>query len=489
VYGNGSSFNNTGCGPPYGCTFGPEFQCTELAQRYAHYAWGEPANWYGFGGAGGDAASMWVSGPALPLPLMRFTNGGGAPPQQGDLMIFGSGWLGGFWDGTGHVAIVRDIGPNYVDIVQQNATPSGTDRLAVRGSLVTASGYTPVVGWLRNTLQSSLPLGANNVAGTPQTISDQAGDMDVVWRGTDSRLWTIGYRNQRWAGQATPISPANAVSDPSLVSAAAGKIEVFWRGTDGGLWHNVYQAGFYGSGAWGAAAALDPGPLQSAPHAVSVDGSATEVFWKGPSGSLELARFAGATSTRVTVSTTLAGDPYPVALGSGAAAVFWRDPTDTLWMDQIMSWGQGPPQQLGVGSPSDPTPVSGGDGNVDLFWRGADRALWHLGVTGSRPGAPELISAQSMLGRPSAAEPSPGTITLVLQRSDGKLATVLALPGIGWVGPELLGDGPVGSDPSLLAYASRAFSVFWRGQNGGLWYSAACPGCSPSPPPALAQLP
>ncbi len=48
VYGNGSSFDDSGCGAPNGCTFGPEFQCTELAQRYAYYAWGEPATWDGY---------------------------------------------------------------------------------------------------------------------------------------------------------------------------------------------------------------------------------------------------------------------------------------------------------------------------------------------------------------------------------------------------------------------------------------------------------
>ena len=39
-------------------------------------------------------------------------------------MIFGPGWLGSYWDGSGHVAIVRDVGPGYVDVVEQNATSS-----------------------------------------------------------------------------------------------------------------------------------------------------------------------------------------------------------------------------------------------------------------------------------------------------------------------------------------------------------------------------
>ena len=129
AYGNGSGFNNVGCGPPNGCAFGPEFQCEELADRYAYYAWGEPANWYPYGAVGG-ASTMWQAAPNLPIPLAQYANGAGTPPMQGDLMIFAPGWLGSYWDGSGHVAIVRDVGPGYVDMVEQNATSSGTDRFA-----------------------------------------------------------------------------------------------------------------------------------------------------------------------------------------------------------------------------------------------------------------------------------------------------------------------------------------------------------------------
>src|SRR5450759_2333585 len=120
VYGNGSSFDDSGCGAPNGCTFGPEFQCTELAQRYAYYAWGEPAIWDGYAGANGSAAQMWNAGPALPIPLQQFSQGGGVAPQVGDLLVFAPGWLGSYWDGNGHVAVVSAVASNAVDIVQEN---------------------------------------------------------------------------------------------------------------------------------------------------------------------------------------------------------------------------------------------------------------------------------------------------------------------------------------------------------------------------------
>ena len=330
--------------------------------------------------------------------------------------------------------------------------------------------------------QARVALSANNLA-------DQGGDMDVVWRGTDSRLWTIGYRNYRWAMQATPISAANVVADPTVVSTGPKKLDAFWRGTDGNLWHVAYTGGWYGSGAWAAPESLGQGPLQSAPHAVAGAGGAVNVFWKNAGGGLSYLNRTGSGSPAVAVAgATLGGDPYPVAVGSGSIDIFWRDPGGNLWVDQLQSWGSGSPRQLGAGSlASDPTPVSAGDGNADVFWRGADSALWHLGLVGSSAGAAQVVATQPILGRPSAVEPTPGTITLVLQRSDAKLAAVLALPAIGWVGPELLGDGPVGSDPSSLA-SGPAINVFWRGQDGGLWASAACPGCAPAPLPSVSPL-
>jgi len=490
VYGNGTSFDDVGCGPPNGCAFGREFQCDELAQRYAYYAWGEPKTWYGYGGSDGSAAQMWNAAPALPIPLQRFANGAGLPPQQGDLMIFGPGWLGSYWDGSGHVAIVRDVGPGFVDIVEQNATPSGTDHLALHGSQVTANGYTPVTGWIRNTVQAPVSLAVSNVAGMPQTVSEGTGNIDVLWRGTDGRLWTIGYRNSRWAGQATAISPANLATDPTVVSSDPGKADAYWEGIDGNLWHVAYQAGWYGSGAWGTAASLGMGPMQSAPHATAGGGS-IDVAWRGAGGSLEVLHAGVAPgATGAVGGVAFGGDPYPVAVGNGQTDVFWRDPGGNLWMEQRMSWGSGSAQELGDGPlGSDPVPVSAGDGNVDVFWHGTDGGLWHVAVASGVGGAPQRVASQGMVGRPTALEETAGAITLVLRRTDGNLATLLQLPGVGWVGPELLGDGPVGSDPSSVSYASGATNVFWRGQNGGLWTSAACPGCSLPPPPPVTTLP
>src|SRR5579864_7407222 len=188
------------------------------------------------------------AGPNLPIPLEQFANGAGAPPMQGDLMIFGPGWLGSYWDGSGHVAVVRDTGAGYVDVVEQNATSSGTDRFALNGSLVRANGYTPIIGWLRETEQAPVELTSSSVAGTPQSVSDQPGNIDVIWRGTDTRLHEIAYRSEAWQPQAlAAISPAGVASDPAVISPAPGQVDAFWEDGSGDLWQIQSQTGFFGS--------------------------------------------------------------------------------------------------------------------------------------------------------------------------------------------------------------------------------------------------
>jgi hypothetical protein len=98
------------------------------------------------------------------------------------------------------------------------------------------------------------------------------------------------------------------------------------------------------------------------------------------------------------------------------------------------------------------------------------------------------ISSQQIVGNTTAVETSPGSITVVVQRTDGILAAVITIRSIGFVGPELLGDGPVGSSPTAVAYSQSAIYVYWRGQDYGLWYSPACPGCGQVPTPVAVRV-
>ena len=485
AYGNGSSFNDVGCGTPFGCEFGSEFQCEELAQRYAYYAWGEPAIW-----GGGSAYTMWGTGPTLPIPLQQFPNGAGVPPMQGDLIIFAPGWLGSYWDGSGHFAIVRDVGPGYVDVVEQNATSSGTDRFPLNGSFVTANGYTPIIGWLRETEQAPAELTASSVAGTPQSVSDQPGDIDVIWRGSDAKLHDIAYRHEAWQTQSvSAISPADVASDPAVVSPAAGQVDAFWEDSSGDLWQAQSQSGFFGAETWLPPQELQVGTLAagSAPAAVSQAPGEMAVIWKGTDGELWVNTFAGSWSGATPLNSgTVQGDPDAVATTSGTIGVVWRDTANNLWSDLGSGYGWLGAHKVGTGAlASDPTVVTSGPGTVDAIWRTQAGSIWAAGVTANGgPAQVEIDSAVSM-GQPAAAGTAASGVTVVMERVNGSLAAAIYDPENGWVGPEQLNQVTASPQLSAVNWYGNAVAAFWLGSGGSLWWSAACDGCAAHPPPVF----
>jgi hypothetical protein len=486
AYGNGNGFGNVGCGAPNGCKFGPEFQCEELAIRYAYYAWGEPTNWYPYGAAGG-ASTMWQAGPALPIPLAQFRNGAGTPPMQGDLMVFGPGWLGSYWDGSGHVAVVRDVGPGYVDVVEQNATPSGTDRFALNGSTVTADGYTPIIGWLRETEQTPVELATSNVLGTPQSVSDQPGDMDVLWRGTDLELHDLAYRNQSWQAQPpVAISAANVASNPAVVSPSPGQVDAFWEDSTGNLWQVQSQSGYYGAETWSTPIQLDVGTLAigSTPAAVSPAPGELELFWKASDDTLWTASYNGAWSTPLPLNSgPVAGNPDAVVASNGSVGVVWRDSSANLWTDLGASFGWSGPQKVGLGGlASDPTAVVAGPSTIDAIWRTASGLVWAAAITPSGGPAQVEVDSSVSMGQPAAAASGLSSVTVVMQRPGGSLASAIYAPGNGWVGPELLNQVASASSVSVVNWYASAVAAFWQGTGNSLWWSAACAGCAANPP-------
>jgi hypothetical protein len=482
AYGNGSGFDNVGCGPPNGCKFGPEFQCTELGLRYAYYAWGEPANW------GGAAYTMYGAGPTLPIPLTQYANGAGTPPMQGDLMIFAPGWLGSYWDGSGHVAIVRDVGPGYVDVVEQNATSSGTDRFPLGGSRVTANGYTPIIGWLRQTEQAPVELTQSSVAGTPQSVSDQPGNIDVIWRGTDAKLHDLSYRSEAWQSVAA-ISPAGVASDPAVVSPVPGQVDAFWEDSLGNLWQVQSQSGFFGSESWSLPQELQVGALAigSAPTAVSQAPGEMEVIWKAVDGQLWVNRFSGAWSGATPLNSgSVQGNPDAVATSNGTVGVVWRDAAGNLWSDLGTSYGWLGAHEIGTGGlASDPTVVIAGTGAVDAVWRTQAGSVWAASVTPTGGPAQVKVDSAVSMGRPAAAGTAASAVTVVMQRANGSLAAAIYDPTNGWVGPQQLNRVAASAQLSAVSWYGTAVAAFWQGTGGSLWWSPACDGCAAHPPPVF----
>jgi lysozyme len=336
----------------------------------------------------------------------------------------------------------------------------------------------PFYGW-----PDPVALPATNVAGGPQPVSDQPGDIDVLWRGTDDQIWTVGYRNGQWGTAAADISaaggtPAQLTTDPSVVSWGPGRIDAFWEGEDGNLWQATYTAGWYGNGAWSAPISLGLGPLGSQPEAVSPGRGLIDVFWKGSGGALWVDRYNGIWSGAVALNSgAVTGNPVAISASPGGDTVFWRSASGDLWQDTGPSWGIGAQQLTTTPLAADPS-VSASGGDIDVFWDSAG-VLWHGALDAGVWTAATALGPVAIEGNPAAVALAPGAVIVDARESgNGTLASSLYTSASGLVGPQGLGAVP-GSDPSSVAFAGGgAIDVFWRSATSGLWFAPACPGCA-----------
>uniref|UniRef100_A0A7V3RIG8 CHAP domain-containing protein n=1 Tax=candidate division WOR-3 bacterium TaxID=2052148 RepID=A0A7V3RIG8_UNCW3 len=138
AYSNGTT-NYLG---PYD-TYGYRYQCVEWINRF-YVQMMLHKNMRG----SGDANQYYDKYESL--GLNRYPNGGTEPPQPKDILCSNGGL-------HGHVAIVREVGSNYVKVIQQNwyndyRDSSMTLSMTVSGGHYTVSGFNssyPIQGWLR----------------------------------------------------------------------------------------------------------------------------------------------------------------------------------------------------------------------------------------------------------------------------------------------------------------------------------------------------
>jgi hypothetical protein len=196
-------------------SFGLSYECVELAQRFAAVRFGEQRIW-----PVSAAYQMWTAGPNLSIPFVQHANGGADAPQAGDLLIFDHVSGAPY----GHVAVVADSGPDYVDIVEQNwnnSSPTGSSRLAISGTTMPARAGIPIIGWLRS---------SNASAPYKPVVITKAGQV-------------FGY-----AGATTYGGPASlALAQPLVGAVGTPTGKGYWMvGGDGGIF-SYGDAQFYGS--------------------------------------------------------------------------------------------------------------------------------------------------------------------------------------------------------------------------------------------------
>jgi hypothetical protein len=90
------------------------WQCVEYVNRFYEIAMGvkEAKDWSGNGATYYPQPQKGIDGVT---GLDHYDNGGSTPPQQDDLLAFSGGIVG-----YGHVAIITEVGSDYVRVIEQN---------------------------------------------------------------------------------------------------------------------------------------------------------------------------------------------------------------------------------------------------------------------------------------------------------------------------------------------------------------------------------
>jgi len=118
VYSNGS-VNDTGY-----------YQCVELANQFMVAEHFGPAIW-------GNANLLYADAPTTYYD--KFLNGSGYVPVPGDLIVLGGG-------AYGHVVVVDTVAGSYVNVVEQNASPTGRNDIPLSGSTLGTEYGMSVIG-------------------------------------------------------------------------------------------------------------------------------------------------------------------------------------------------------------------------------------------------------------------------------------------------------------------------------------------------------
>ncbi|CAN5279679.1 CHAP domain-containing protein [soil metagenome] len=125
-----------------GYYYGHQWQCVEFVKRYYYLHLGHtfPDGW----GHAKDFIDTTLRNGELNerRGLQQYYNCGKMPIEPNDLLVYTQGKYG-------HVAIVTEVGDDYVEIIQQNVFLTTRRRLRLRDGHNIDDGNNPPEGWLR----------------------------------------------------------------------------------------------------------------------------------------------------------------------------------------------------------------------------------------------------------------------------------------------------------------------------------------------------
>lgn len=167
AYSNGLDHGTDGT--PYG-PYGYQYQCVEYVNRFYVVALGHSGYTCGSGNMRGCGHATTYYANAEALNLDAFPNGASTPPRADDILVFAGNTYG-------HVAIIRQVSPDGVRIIQQNWYNNGDDNDKFVAMTVTNGTYAVanlsdgyhVRGWLRQRTALQPTVGVSPAAGAVGT--------------------------------------------------------------------------------------------------------------------------------------------------------------------------------------------------------------------------------------------------------------------------------------------------------------------------------
>ncbi len=325
---------------------------------------------------------------------------------------------------------------------------------------------------------------AANVAGNPQAVSDQPGDINVLWRGSNNHVWNLAFRNGTWGTASTDISAAggSAATLVSRIHRSSPSVPARLTRSGKGRTTTCGTQALPGGGL-----ATEPGRCRSRSGSGRSDRNLgpyrplrgfVDVFWKGSDGGLWVDRYNVGWSGAMPLNTgAVGGNPVVASAGQGADTVFWRDASGDLWSDTGAASGWFGAQRLTSSALSADPSVSASGATIDVFWNSAG-ALWHGALNGAVWSGVTALGTEAVAGNPSVVDLAPGSVIVDSREVSGLMASSLYTSASGLVGPEGLG-ATASSDPSSVVFAGGgAIDVIWRSATNTLWVAPACPGCA-----------
>jgi len=147
-----------------GSVYGLQYQCVEYVRRFYYLVKGIETR-EGMTEKRWEHANSFFK-TAAGKGLDAFENGGPAPPVPDDILAF----LGGPY---GHVAIITAVTDDHIEFIEQNFSPTGTDRLAYNpvthrvADRIVPGGKLILEGWLRAHSNGSSQARATNTNALP----------------------------------------------------------------------------------------------------------------------------------------------------------------------------------------------------------------------------------------------------------------------------------------------------------------------------------